>query len=226
MGVLLRHGVILALLIFWVQTPAKGAELDTVAGLKNFIENFVLSKLPGPAGDAVAVIKDSPEYTKTGLILWLNRKMADAASAGDWKRHDRYLAFYTCISKRDCADLQRLQAEEGGPPPGKRGGVIEVISATYGWNCRDFKPWGGRSNTVKINNARDHIAGLCNGKRNCDYTIYYKNIGDPAYGCEKDYEVDYKCAPNTEVFHIFVEKEAGWGPERPNATKTIKLSCE
>jgi hypothetical protein len=108
MSVLLRNVVIFGLLIYSLQSPAMGTEFDTQAGLENFIENFVLGKLPGPAGDVVAVVKDSPAYTKTGLILWLNKKMADSATEEDWKKHDRYLAFYTCISKGDCNELQTL----------------------------------------------------------------------------------------------------------------------
>jgi hypothetical protein len=225
---LLSSVVIMTLLVCGVQSSAHGAEFDTKAGLMNAIENFALEKgLPGPLGDIVTHIKNSPQYTKTGLIVWLNRKMADAASAGQWKKHDRYLAFYTCISKGDCAELRVLHRQGGGTiHRSGRSGVIDVISATYGWNCREFKPLKGRANTVGINNARAHIAGQCNGKKKCQYTIYYKNIGDPAYGCEKDYEVDYRCSPNTETYDIFVEAEAGWGPEIKSRTKTITLSCE
>ena len=107
-----------------------------------------------------------------------------------------------------------------------RNGVIEVISATYGWNCKDFKPWEGKANTVHKNNAKAHIAAQCNGKKKCQYTIYYKNIGDPAYGCEKDYKVKYRCSPNTQTYEIYVEPEAGWGKERESQMKTITLYCE
>jgi hypothetical protein len=112
MSALLRNFVIFGLLIYGLQSLAMGADFDTQAGIESFIENFVLEQLPGPAGDAVSVVKNSPDLMKTGLILWLNGKMIDAATDGDWEKHDRYLAFYTCIAKGDCGDLQTLASEK------------------------------------------------------------------------------------------------------------------
>lgn len=33
-------------------------------------------------------------------------------SDGDWDKVDRYLAFYTCLTKGDCSDLQALASKE------------------------------------------------------------------------------------------------------------------
>jgi hypothetical protein len=116
MGALFRSFAAFCLLITILQNQAIASDFDTQAGLESFIENFVLEKLPGPAGDVVSVVKNSPELVKSGLILWLNKRMAESASDalydGNWEKHDRYMAFYTCIAKGDCSDLQRLAGED------------------------------------------------------------------------------------------------------------------
>jgi hypothetical protein len=97
-------------------------------------------------------------------------------------------------------------------------GKIKIIEATYGWNCKNFKPWEGKPNTVSRNNDKK-IRPECDGKSTCKYRIDYKLIGDPAYGCQKEYEVTYKCMPGGKTFTKKVEKEAGWGK------KSVVLSC-
>lgn len=56
------------------------------------IESYVLEKLP-VAGDVYAALKDTPEYLKAGLTVWLQRKKNDAAIAGDLDLMDRYGVF-------------------------------------------------------------------------------------------------------------------------------------
>jgi hypothetical protein len=105
---MLRNAVILALLVSSLQILAAGADFSTRAGAESFIENFVLSSLPEPTGDVVAVVKNSPEIIKAGLQTWLRTKMTDAATNEDWTKFDRYNAFYTCING-DCDALQALE---------------------------------------------------------------------------------------------------------------------
>jgi len=88
------------------------AQISTVDGMESFIDNFVLSRLPDPTGDAVNVVRAFPDIYKGALILWLNGKVTDAATKEDWVHHDRYYAFFTCISKNDCQALQALQPEQ------------------------------------------------------------------------------------------------------------------
>jgi hypothetical protein len=97
-----------------IGAQAWASSFDTLEGAKSVIENVVLDQLPGPTGDLVNAVRAMPSTTKTGLILWLNRKMANAAVVEDWRRHDRYLAFYTCVSKGACADLRALQRQTSG----------------------------------------------------------------------------------------------------------------
>jgi len=78
MNVLLRNFVIIALIASGLQSPAVGVDFSTEEGAKSIIENVVLGTLPNPMGDLVSLVKSSPEIVKGALIVWFNRKMADA----------------------------------------------------------------------------------------------------------------------------------------------------
>ena len=96
---------------------------------------------------------------------------------------------------------------------------IKVIEATYGWNCRNAKPWRGHAITVSRGNATGHIAAECNGKEDCTYYVDYKKLGDPAVNCPKDYEVIYGCIPDGRQKKATLTPEAGWG------NKAVRLTC-
>ena len=96
---------------------------------------------------------------------------------------------------------------------------IKVLEATYGWNCRNAKPWRGHAITVSRGNATGHIAAECNGKEDCTYYVDYKKLGDPAVNCSKDYEVIYKCIPDGRQKKATLTPEAGWGD------KAVRLTC-
>lgn len=65
--------------------------------------------------------------------------------------------------------------------PAGQGSRIVVISATYGGNC------GSPSGVTQ------HLANACEGKQRCDYLVDHQTIGDPAYGCRKDYVYRWQC---------------------------------
>ena len=94
-------------------------------------------------------------------------------------------------------------SSSGGTPGG-----IRIESATYGGNCG-----------VAKGNVTAHIAGQCNGKSKCRYTVNYKIIGDPAPGCAKTYTVRYRCGNNPQVFEKSLPAESGWGD------KSVLLEC-
>ncbi len=116
-----------------IDRSAVAFDVDTVSGLQSFIENVVLSRLPDPVGDVVNVVRSAPEITKKGTLLWLNRKMVNAASRGDFELVDRYQAFFSCLATDDCEALRRLQIattsvsgylgcyKDQGDPTGTRG---------------------------------------------------------------------------------------------------------
>lgn len=78
-------------------------------GVRTVIENLVLDRLPGPAGDAVSVIMNSPEYVRVGLLAWLDRRMIEVTQGQRWEEWDRYQSIKQCL-QGDCADLRALEA--------------------------------------------------------------------------------------------------------------------
>jgi len=65
------------------------------------------------------------------------------------------------------------------PPPPK----IVAVTGTFGGNCR--RPVG--NDTLAISDA-------CRGHDRCWYHIDSRHIGDPAFGCAKDYVARWKCS--------------------------------
>lgn len=86
-------------------------------------------------------------------------------------------------------------------------GPIKILSGTYGGNCK--QPAG---------NKTPHIAQACTGKASCDYVVDYQVIGDPAYGCAKDYVAEYTCGSDPTVRRASASPEAGF-------KTTVSLSC-
>jgi hypothetical protein len=84
---------------------------------------------------------------------------------------------------------------------------ITVIAGTYGKNCG--APYGNMTN---------HLAGACNNQSRCEYTIDYQVIGDPAFGCSKDYVAEWRCGGDSRMHQTSASPEAG-------LRKKIVLSC-
>ena len=84
---------------------------------------------------------------------------------------------------------------------------IRVVAATYGRNCG-----------AQYGNVTGELAAFCDGKATCEYTIETRAIGDPAYGCAKDYSAEWQCGNNPQRGNLAV------GPEAGNGT-TIVLTC-
>lgn len=70
------------------------------------------------------------------------------------------------------------------PPPNRGGYGMQIESATYGANCR-----------AQYGNATWAVSQRCNGSMTCQYTVNVNELGDPAYGCAKDFRIQYRC-PN------------------------------
>jgi len=60
---------------------------------------------------------------------------------------------------------------------------IRVVGAEYGTNCRAPAFYA---------DVTQHIAAACNGKDACTYKVDHTAIGDTAFGCAKDYKVNYE----------------------------------
>ena len=77
---------------------------------------------------------------------------------------------------------------------------IRVYSGTYGGNCG-----------AAYGNATGDLAAVCDGKAACEYTIDSRIIGDPAYGCRKDYVAEWQCGDNPVRGSVATGPEAGRG---------------
>ena len=55
------------------------------------------------------------------------------------------------------------------------------------------------------------LAATCDGKAVCEYTIDTRTIGDPAFGCAKDYLAEWQCGNNPQKGSVAVGPEAGNG---------------
>ena len=74
---------------------------------------------------------------------------------------------------------------------------IDVLEGTYGLNCL---------NADAKNNKIQHLKDSCNGKQSCTYKVDHGVIGDPAVGCQKEYDYKYECTDgmNMDMFSLFV----------------------
>jgi hypothetical protein len=67
---------------------------------------------------------------------------------------------------------------------------ITVLSATYGFRCGAVR-----------DNALASVAAKCNNVHGvaCVYNISEVTLGDPAPGCDKDFDVDFACGPKNTL---------------------------
>lgn len=95
---------------------------------------------------------------------------------------------------------------------------IRVVEATYGLNCRDFKPPEGRANRVAKGNATEVVKNACgNAKNTCPFVVDVGRLGDPAPGCQKDFTVRWRCGDLERIHQVFLIEEAH--------TKSAPLAC-
>jgi hypothetical protein len=95
---------------------------------------------------------------------------------------------------------------------------IRVSEATYGANCRDFKPSEGRENKVAKGNATQAVKENCAGAKSaCTFTVDTGLLGDPAPGCQKDFIVRWRCGDIERVHQLYILEEAH--------TKNAPLTC-
>ena len=69
------------------------------------------------------------------------------------------------------------------------GSDISVTLGSYGHNCvGDFPGDNDPDKTA-------HLALTCNGGPNCAYFVDHTVIGDPFFGCYKEYRAEWNCVP-------------------------------
>ena len=96
----------------------------------------------------------------------------------------------------------------GDAPPTPPAGAIQVVAGSYGQNCRAAR-----------GNKTAHLQQLCNGKPSCAYRIDHQVIGDPAFGCSKDYVAEWRCGTEPAIRQAAAAPEAGLG-------SIVELRCD
>jgi hypothetical protein len=82
---------------------------------------------------------------------------------------------------------------------------VQISYATYGSSC------GGA-----FGNATKDLARNCNGRENC--TVEVDRLRDPAPGCDKEFEVEYICAPDIALLRKQLPPVTG-------LKRSLQLSC-
>lgn len=85
-------------------------------------------------------------------------------------------------------------------------GGIEVVSATWGENCK-----------APAGNSTAFVKAVCEGADACSYFVHRAFIPDPAIGCAKAFTVEWKCAGQAEPSRATLSEEA--------EGKTVELAC-
>lgn len=96
--------------------------------LLTVIETGTLDNL-GPAGDAVAVLKNLPDITKVALAAHIRRRMIEDPDEAkeDWRQ-----ANLSCIASGDCGRLAALQRQRSRIKPGNAAPGSSEISRAGG----------------------------------------------------------------------------------------------
>lgn len=85
---------------------------------------------------------------------------------------------------------------------------IQVLSASYGsGNCGE-----------PVGNVTGAVAGECDGRTDCTVLVDNSVFGDPAFGCPKDFTVEWQCGQDPTV------RMASHGPVAGEGY-TVPLSC-
>lgn len=107
-------------------------------------------------------------------------------------------------------------ARQPAPAPAPDG-MLDIVDATYGENCRGYTPVWAPFNTVYRGNATDAVRETCSGKTQCRFRVDAGQLGDPAFGCAKDFSVAYRCQRDSSPLMVTLQPEA--------SGRTISLSC-
>jgi peptidoglycan/LPS O-acetylase OafA/YrhL len=95
---------------------------------------------------------------------------------------------------------------------------IDIISATYGLNCKDFSVPAPFPNLAAPGNVTKPMQHACNSQERCVFPVDISRIGDPANGCGKDFSVEYRCTGSDTIKSTFLPPEAHG--------KSLILDCE
>jgi hypothetical protein len=89
--------------------------------------------------------------------------------------------------------------------------MLHIVEATYGKNCQGFVPSREHTNLVKPGNATAVASMFCdNTNVMCPVSANVGLIGDPAFGCDKDFTVSWRCGVDRTIHQIYLPAEAAY----------------
>jgi hypothetical protein len=102
------------------------------------------------------------------------------------------VAFLVVFGASSWLTLQALDYLDGsGAGPDA---VITIVEATYGMSCRSYRVAPPNENRVRSGDATRFVAAACDHKNgSCRFGVDVANLGDPASGCGKDFQVRWRC---------------------------------
>jgi hypothetical protein len=102
-----------------------------------------------------------------------------------------------------------LAARQWLAPPLVGPNLIRIDEATYGESCLHFVPPAGNINRVRMGNATELAYQACNNTDVfCPVYIDRVKFGDPAAGCEKDFNISWQCGKDPKVRSLHIAGEA------------------
>jgi hypothetical protein len=85
---------------------------------------------------------------------------------------------------------------------------LDIATATYGENCKSYRPPPPATNMFYSNNAGKFLRDTCRGQLRCSVKLDVNVIGDPAQGCGKDFVTTYRCNGGGPLMRATVPAEA------------------
>ncbi len=127
----------------------------------------------------------------------------ERASGGPYDHTLRRRIYPTIRLERPSESIRQIEFSEGRGRYGydeRSSSSIRVVAATYGKNCG-----------AQYGNVTAQLASACDGRSVCEYTILTSVIGDPVYGCQKDYVAEWQCGSTPARGGVTAGPEAGSG---------------
>lgn len=165
------------------------------------------------------------QHTKLEEFFGLPSKSADKIEQ-NMKKSIEYLRQHADLLLAVRNEMMTKEVENEQPAkknaPFVQNSGIQIINATYGWNCRNIA-------SISLGNVSAVLAKKCNGKDTITFEIDVNELGDPASGRAKDLSMTWGYAedPEKTPHHLYIPAEAnGKTVEIPPFRKEAKEKRE
>jgi hypothetical protein len=205
-----KPGVQAAEAMCWLKNAAPAAVANgcCISGLASAAPPVQQGFYPAPAVNGIPVDWCATFATNCGqggADQFCQSQGYARASGWTWAYVDQTYVIgsnQVCQVAGSCGALRDVTCAAG---QASGGSAISVTNATYGANCG-----------APAGNATAALGTSCNGSPTCDYRVDHTVIGDPVFGCQKDFQVDWVCGDG-------IAGHASVPPE--SSGSTVHLSC-